>query len=32
MKLQLNNDKGPKTTIKDGDYKRVYVEDKPSSD
>lgn len=32
IKLQLNTDKGPKTVIKDGDYKRVYVEDRPSSD
>lgn len=32
IKLQLNQDKGPKTRIKDPDYKRVYVEDKPSSE
>ena len=32
IKLQLNKDKGPKTVIKDPDYKRVYVADRPSSD
>jgi len=31
IKLALNKDKGPKTVIRDQDYKRVYVEDKPSS-
>ena len=32
IKLQLNKEKGPKNFIKDQDYKRVYVEDRPSSD
>ena len=32
IKLQLNKDKGPKTVIKDQDYKRIYVEDRPSSE
>ena len=32
IKLQLNKDKGPKTVIKDQDYKRIFVEDRPSSD
>lgn len=32
IKQQLNLDKGPKTHIKDRDYKRIYVEDRPSSD
>lgn len=31
LKQQLNTDKGPKTHIKDHDYKRIYVEDRPSS-
>lgn len=32
LKQQLNTDKGPKTHIKDHDYKRIYVEDRPSSE
>lgn len=32
LQQKLNTDKGPKTNIKDKDYKRVYVEDRPSSD
>lgn len=32
LKQQLNQDKGPKTNIRDRDYKRIYVEDRPSSD
>lgn len=32
IKMKLNQDKGPKTLVKDPDYKRPYIEDKPSSD
>jgi hypothetical protein len=32
LKQQLNQDKGPKTLIKDHDYKRRYIEDRPSSE
>lgn len=32
IRLQLNQDKGPKTNIKNPDYKRAFIEDIPSSD
>lgn len=32
IKMQLNQDKGPQTLIKNPDYKRTFVEDRPSSD
>jgi hypothetical protein len=32
LKQQLNTDKGPKTHLTVHDRKRVYVEDRPSSD